>query len=165
MGANEQQLAAINSDDRTILCLAGAGAGKSFTLVNRISRLVNSGTDPKSILALTFTNAAAFEMGEKYKKLCVTSATKGQPEFRTFHGFCYSLLVKDKVIRERLGYTKVPEICDDNKLKQLKSQAKLMTNCNLSETKMEEKIPLTKQEKYLLDLYRKALKKLIIIVN
>lgn len=161
MGANEQQLEAINSDDRTILCLAGAGAGKSFTLVNRIARLVNRGEDPKSILALTFTNAAAFEMGEKYKKLCTSAANKGQPEFRTFHGFCYSLLIKDKNVRERLGYSKVPEICDDNKIKKLKSEAKLMTNCKLTEAKIEEQVPLTKQEKFSLDTYKKALKKLI----
>ena len=88
---NAEQLKVINSNERTILCLAGAGAGKSFSLVHRIARLVNEGADPTSILALTFTNAAACEMQNKYKQVEGLDLSKPCPEFRTFHGFCYSL--------------------------------------------------------------------------
>ena len=157
MAFNDQQLEAINSNARTILCLAGAGAGKSTTMVNRILRKVNEGVDPSRILALTFTNAAAFEMGEKYRKLPGAHGTA--PEFRTFHSFCYSLLIKDKSIRERLGYSSVPTICDDNKLKQLKENAKLKIGCKLSDNKLASPKTLTKQEKFEYDLFIKAYKK------
>ena len=59
---NEQQILAVTDDSRRIVCLAGAGSGKTFTMLNRISRLIDEGTDPQSILALTFTRASALDM-------------------------------------------------------------------------------------------------------
>ena len=59
---NEQQMEAVLCDHPRILCLAGAGVGKTTVMLARISHLVDTGIDPSSILALTFTNAAAFEM-------------------------------------------------------------------------------------------------------
>ena len=70
MPFNDEQLHAINSNERTIVCLAGAGAGKSTTMVSRLKRIVDEGlAEPWEILALTFTNAAAVEMKQKYLKL------------------------------------------------------------------------------------------------
>ena len=54
---NEQQQQAVDSTASKILCLAGAGAGKTATMIERISRLVSEGANPSSILVLTFTNA------------------------------------------------------------------------------------------------------------
>ena len=68
MGLNKEQLQAVNSNSDRILCLAGAGAGKTRVLIDRISRLVNDGVAPSSILALTFTNNAAAEMKARYEK-------------------------------------------------------------------------------------------------
>ena len=45
-----------------ILVIAGAGSGKTRTLIYRVSRLIESGHDPSRILLLTFTNKAAREM-------------------------------------------------------------------------------------------------------
>jgi DNA helicase-2/ATP-dependent DNA helicase PcrA len=42
-----------------ILVIAGAGSGKTRTLVYRVARLIESGTDPSRIMLLTFTNKAA----------------------------------------------------------------------------------------------------------
>ena len=159
MAFNDQQLEAINCNDRTILCLAGAGAGKSTTMVNRLKRLVDEGANPKSLLALTFTNAAAFEMGEKYRKL--PGVHGDTPEFRTFHSFCYSLIIKDKAIRNRLGYQKVPTICDDNKIKLLQSQAQEQVGSNFSENELKHPELLSKQDQYTFAIYTKALTKLI----
>ena len=130
MDFNKQQIEAINCTDRTILCLAGAGAGKTACLVNRVLRLVNSGVDPRSILVLTFTNAAAFEMGERFKMLA--PPTKYVPEFRTFHSFAYSLLARDAEVRTALGYSKVPDICDEAEYKQIQTEVKLKLNTKLS---------------------------------
>ena len=159
MALNDQQLEAINSNERLILCLAGAGAGKSSSLVRRVKRLVDDGVNPKSILALTFTNAAAFEMGQKYRQLDGITAASTIPEFRTFHSFCYSLIIRDKEIREKLGYSKVPEICDDKKMESIKKEAKAITKCSLSDSKLTDpKAKLTPQEKFEKDVYDKMVR-------
>ncbi|HAL19056.1 MAG TPA: hypothetical protein DCO86_05510, partial [Spirochaetaceae bacterium] len=63
---NEQQKEAVLSDSKRILVLAGAGSGKTHTVISRIIRLVNDcGVDPGSILALTFSNKAANGMKER----------------------------------------------------------------------------------------------------
>ena len=59
---NDIQAKAVNSDSNKILLLAGAGSGKTYCMLERIKRLINDGVDPNSILVLTFTNAAAFNM-------------------------------------------------------------------------------------------------------
>lgn len=159
MALNDQQLHAVNSNNRTILCLAAAGCGKTKTLVNRIARLVNDGVDPRSILALTFTNAAAFEMGQRYRTFNGIDPTKQIPEFRTFHSFCYSLIIKDKDIREKLGYSKVPEICDDKHMESLKKEAKTLTHCSISDARLNDnKAKLSPQEQFEKKVYLKAVR-------
>ena len=154
---NEQQLEAVHSDNRTILCLAGAGCGKTKTLLSRIRRLIKEGVDPKSILCLTFTNAAAFEMKERYKRLPDLDVSKGVPEFRTFHGFCYSLIVKDSNIRARMGYTKIPEICEDAEMKQIKETVRLQLGAKLTLAQLENNVPLTRAQQDEKALFKKAL--------
>jgi len=62
---NDVQKIAAESLKGPLLILAGAGAGKTKTLVERIVNLVKSGIPPHSILAITFTNKAAGEMRER----------------------------------------------------------------------------------------------------
>lgn len=157
MGYNPQQQEAIDSTDRTILCLAGAGAGKTKTLLGRIERLIRDGVDPKSILSLTFTNAAAFEMKERYKQIPGLDLSKGEPEFRTFHSFCYSLIVKDPEVRKRLGYTKIPSLCEENQLKEIKTRIKLQLNCDLTDAQLENDVSLSKKDAAQKMLFKKAL--------
>lgn len=158
-GLNAEQYRAATSEERTILCLAGAGAGKTKTLLARVEYLINQkGIDPKAILCLTFTNAAAFEMKERYKKLGI-DLSKGAPEFRTFHSFCYSLIIKDKEVRARIGYSKVPELCDDKKLKEIKTAVKLQINCDLSDAELDNPVELSRKDQAKKDLFFKALKK------
>jgi len=60
---NDQQLAAAHSDAPLTVVLAGAGAGKTAGLVERLSYLVGDrGIPPDRILALTFTRKAAGEL-------------------------------------------------------------------------------------------------------
>ena len=57
---NQQQLAAITHPQEPLLIIAGAGTGKTTTIVGRIAHLIqNEGIEPESILVLTFTNDAA----------------------------------------------------------------------------------------------------------
>jgi DNA helicase-2/ATP-dependent DNA helicase PcrA len=62
---NSSQLEAVTTLDGPILVIAGAGSGKTRTLVYRVARLVETGVPPESILLLTFTRKAAGEMLER----------------------------------------------------------------------------------------------------
>ncbi|MCA9467645.1 MAG: ATP-dependent helicase, partial [Nitrospira sp.] len=59
---NPQQLAAVEVVEGPALVIAGAGSGKTRTLVYRVARLIDLGIPPSSILLLTFTRKAAQEM-------------------------------------------------------------------------------------------------------
>jgi len=59
---NAEQLAVVQNADGPCLVLAGAGSGKTRTIVYRVAWLVEHGTRPDNILLLTFTNKAANEM-------------------------------------------------------------------------------------------------------
>ena len=59
---NPQQLAAVTAGDGPSLVIAGAGSGKTRTLVYRVAYLIDKGIDPSTVLLLTFTRKAAQEM-------------------------------------------------------------------------------------------------------
>src|SRR4026209_2583133 len=59
---NEQQFAAVTAPPGPALVIAGAGAGKTRTLIYRVAFLLEQGIPPDRILLLTFTNKAAREM-------------------------------------------------------------------------------------------------------
>lgn len=156
---NEQQQAAVDSNADRILVLAGAGAGKTFTMLERINRLVEEGTHPNNILVLTFTNKAAFDMRDRYRR---SHTNKVIPEFRTFHSFCYHLLVMDKAIREHLGYTQPPTVGDAGTIKKIETEAKMQCGIKLSNAKLSGEVPCSNlKEKQELELYTKCVKKLM----
>jgi DNA helicase-2/ATP-dependent DNA helicase PcrA len=61
-GLNDQQRLAVEHADDPLLIVAGAGTGKTRTLVHRVAHLIQRGTPPSRILLLTFTRRAAAEM-------------------------------------------------------------------------------------------------------
>ena len=66
---NSQQLAAVTAGEGPSLVIAGAGSGKTRTLVYRAAYLIDSGIDPSKILLLTFTRKSSQEMLERAGEL------------------------------------------------------------------------------------------------
>lgn len=71
---NQEQLDVVLHGDGPCLVLAGAGSGKTRTLVYRVAYLIEHGIDPSQILLLTFTNKAADEMLTRVRALTGTDA-------------------------------------------------------------------------------------------
>ena len=158
MDLNKGQYAAVHSDASKLLILAGAGTGKTYTMLSRISRLVSEGVNPHDILVLTFTNAAAFEMEERYK---MNHKGRVPPSFSTFHAFCYRLIVNDDEIRNLVGYTDVPSIPDEHILKEVDTSVRQQCGTKLSSVKISGKGTLTMKEQFEFDLYWKKFKQVL----
>lgn len=75
--ADEAQRRAIVRDDERNLVIAGAGSGKTRTIVGRIRFLLERGVPPAAILAVTFTNKATEEMEDRLKQMGVPIADRG----------------------------------------------------------------------------------------
>jgi DNA helicase-2/ATP-dependent DNA helicase PcrA len=87
---NPSQLQAVTHRDGPLLVIAGAGSGKTRTLIYRVARLIESGVPPGAILLLTFTRRAAQEMLRRAEQLVgdrSRSVAGG-----TFHSFANLML-------------------------------------------------------------------------
>ncbi len=87
---NPQQYAAATADDGPLLIVAGAGTGKTRTLIYRMAYLVETGTRPEQIVLLTFTRRAASDMTARAADLLDGRCERVQGG--TFHAFCLSVL-------------------------------------------------------------------------
>ncbi|MEI7920852.1 MAG: ATP-dependent helicase [Planctomycetota bacterium] len=90
MQLNPDQAKAAHHDGGHLLVLAGAGTGKTRTIIARAAHLISIGVDPKRILALTFTRRSAGELVGRLK----TQVGPAAEEVRagTFHAFCLNMM-------------------------------------------------------------------------
>jgi len=87
---NEAQRKAVMTTDGPLLIVAGAGTGKTRTLVYRVARLIEIGATPESILLLTFTRRAAASMLARAAAL--SDARCQRVSGGTFHSTAHSVL-------------------------------------------------------------------------
>jgi DNA helicase-2/ATP-dependent DNA helicase PcrA len=111
----QEQEDAVRATEGTVRIVAGAGSGKTRTLVYRYAYLLNDLGIPQSdILCMTFTNKAAHEMKTRIAALCPGGVVG---DFvTTIHGFCVRFL-REEIYR--LGYPENYVIFDEEDMKAL----------------------------------------------
>jgi DNA helicase-2/ATP-dependent DNA helicase PcrA len=100
MKLHEEQRKAITHKEGPMMVLAGPGSGKTTVITHRVKQLITPcGVDPRHILVITFTKAAAGEMKQRFEKMMQEdSISKGHAgstypvSFGTFHAVFFQIL-------------------------------------------------------------------------
>lgn len=112
---NSEQQRAVTQADGPVMILAGAGSGKTRTLVSRIQYLMeDKQVSPYRILAVTFSNKAAREMRERVA--AQSNVDLGALQVTTFHSFCARLL---RIEAQYLGLSRNFTIYDASESKSI----------------------------------------------
>lgn len=113
MEFSNAQRAAIEHDKGPMLVLAGPGSGKTFVITQRTKYLIEQhGVDPRTILVITFTKAAAAEMKGRFARICDVAGVT----FGTFHAVFFNILKYaygfrgENILREEMKYQIIQEI-------------------------------------------------------
>lgn len=113
MEFSKAQREAVTHDKGPMLVLAGPGSGKTFVITQRTKYLIEQyGVDPRTILVITFTKAAAEEMKSRFLKICDVQGVT----FGTFHAVFFNILKYaygfhgGNILREDMKYQIIQEI-------------------------------------------------------
>lgn len=87
MKLDNQQQAVVESTDKNILVVAGAGSGKTRVLTERVRHLMRNGVEPSNIVCITFTNMASQEMKQRLSDI----PTIGDAFIGTIHSFANTI--------------------------------------------------------------------------
>ncbi|MCH5268767.1 MAG: ATP-dependent helicase [Lachnospiraceae bacterium] len=116
---NEAQRAAVEHFQGPMLVLAGPGSGKTFTITERIKKLVQERhVAPGNILVITFTKAAATEMKQRYQQ----EGGKSGVQFGTFHAIFFTILKyayhysADNILRDEMRFQILRELVAESGL-------------------------------------------------
>ena len=112
---NREQQQVIDAVDGPVLVVAGAGTGKTATVVKRIEHIISDGyAMPWQVLAITFTNKAAGELKERLENAIGIEANGIWAQ--TFHSMCARMLRR---YADRLGYSQHFTIYDTDDQKRV----------------------------------------------
>lgn len=125
---NTQQSHAVTTPNKSALILSGAGTGKTSVLVKRLAHLLEQGTQPDNIMAVTFTNKAAGQIQARLETELsqpLTGLWLG-----TFHSLCYRILIihlkaKFRVITQSAQISLIKKLMQG---KELECEAKKVMN-------------------------------------
>lgn len=101
---NEEQQKAVTFSGKHALVIAGAGTGKTRTIIHRAVYLLSQGVRPDKILILSFTRKSAREIVERIKQFQDAGSTlnlSGQ----TFHSWCSQIIKNNPQVFEQYDYT------------------------------------------------------------
>ena len=115
-GLDEAQLAAATHGDGPLVVVAGAGTGKTRTLVSRVAALIDRGVDPERVLLLTFTRRAAEEMLARAAGICDRREAARKLWGGTFHAIAYRLVAAHA---ESLGLSPSLSVLDPGDAREL----------------------------------------------
>ncbi|MBW2001276.1 MAG: ATP-dependent helicase [Deltaproteobacteria bacterium] len=174
---NKAQLSAVTAPEGPILVIAGAGSGKTRTLVYRVAWLIEKGIPPEEILLLTFTRKAAKEMLARAAEL--SDRRCKDVSGGTFHslaqyvlrqeahrlGFSPSFTIMDRSDMEEATHALVPEVNGEKKSIRLPKRSTLATILSkaanmqkplaeIMETEYPQFLQVVSQIEHLLTLYR-----------
>jgi len=131
---NEPQMQAVTHGEGPLLVFAGAGSGKTRTIIYRIANLLASGVPPYRILAVTFTNKAAGEMKSRLSELAGAEVSRDL-WVGTFHSVCAKLLRR---YSEEVGLKRNFVIYDDSDQKAVLTR--VVRELNLSDQEYPPKL-------------------------
>ena len=179
---NPAQLSAVTAPEGPILVIAGAGSGKTRTLVYRVAWLIEKGIPPKEILLLTFTRKAAKEMLERAAKL--SDRRCKEVSGGTFHSlaqyvlrqeahrldFSPSFTIMDRSDMEEATHALVSEVDGEKRSIRFPKRATIATIISkaanmekslaeIIETEYPQFLPVASQIEHLLTLYREYKRK------
>ncbi len=127
---NADQKKAVLATEGAVMILAGAGSGKTRTLVSKIVHLFNEkGIGPFQVLALTFSNRAAKEMRDRVNSMVAEDL--GSLQVTTFHSFCARVLRSEA---EYLGLSRNFTIYDTSESKTVMKSVLQRNGISIKET-------------------------------
>lgn len=123
-GLNHQQKDAIKCEEQIIYVNAGPGTGKTTLLVNKILQYIISSTYRERIVALSYTNTAARELGQRFRKKVFEAKVNKPYDFYngTLHAFCFKLMLTFHELQHKdFNYI----IVDDNDIAELAEELRI----------------------------------------
>ena len=144
---NPNQIEAVNHTSGPLLVLAGAGSGKTRVVTSRIEKLIETGTPPSEILAVTFTNKAAQELKNRIRAstqmyiLACTFHSLGARILReciTSLGYQPNFVIYDEEDSEKLLKNCLKDLSDPKLFKQVRNQISAAKNQQQNPEQIED---------------------------
>ena len=93
-GLNDEQKDAVICNEQIVYVNAGPGTGKTHLLINKLLHYISTPRNPEKIVALSYTNTAARELGERFRRDTFNSRINKPYDFfnGTLHSFCFKMM-------------------------------------------------------------------------
>ena len=127
-GLNDQQRDAVLCRSRIVYVSAGPGSGKTHMLTSKHIDYIVSSPSPQKIVALSYTNTAAREIGDRFRKKASGITSRYSFYNGTIHSFCYRMMRQYK--DTAFDYT----ILDDEELSELAEDIKASLNSDIPQS-------------------------------